>query len=378
MQIVLDRILWFSGVYLFEIVLAGAFGAFSNMKPRKKQLYLILALGALSFLTMFRGSEVGNDTAEYIVFFENVQRMTLAKALETSRFESGFVIYVWLLTKISSSPQILFIVTGAGIYCSLGRWLNKWSKAPGLFVCLFVSTLAFDSWLSLVRQTIALAILLFAYDSIVERKPIRFLITTIIATQFHNAAFAFLLAYPVVNWIGEKKENKLMGSFELLAVTVTGCVALMFNKILSIAISIFPVYSYYLNGAYTDGTPRLAVTLKILVYGLMLFIPRLVVGRKGLRKRLEQKERALYRLSVMNLALLFVANFATLMARVSGVFTIYAICDYVEYINTLKLKNNKSILIVLSLVLFGLYGLTITLLRTPKWQTTYPFSFCWQ
>lgn len=366
----------FLGLVYYEVMLALITGAFQKMKSQKKLWYLVLAVLPLALMTMFRAGSIGNDTQGYIDYFDSIKSLSLSQALDNTRFEKGYILLNYILSRISKNSQILLIVSGAFSYFSLSRWIYKWSAAPGLILCLAVEMLYIDSWMNIVRQAIAFFILLFAFDDLVERKFWRFLVITVLAAQFHNAAYAFLLAWPVAHLLRPIKRNSIAAEkrFQKL-ILVSGIVAFFFiSPLLNQLINLFPVYSYYAAGEYMNGEARLAVILKIVVYSLMIYIPGFLGKKKA--ENMQTSQIAIHRFAVLNIAIMLLANRATVFMRVTNIFSFYALPDYIESVNGIEYRANRKILIVFTLIAFAVYGLVITLLKTPEWQTTYPFEWC--
>lgn len=142
---------------------------------------------------------------------------------------------------------------------------------------------------------------------------------------------------------------------------------------INLLLKIFPKYQYYVSGAYMDGQARLAIILKIIVYALMLLAPRWIKNRKWEAGQ-NIVELSLYRMAFVNIVILVAANQATILTRFSGVFSLYAIADFSEQVARLQYRKNREIVTILALVLFAVYGVIITIYRTPEWQTTYPFN----
>ena len=327
-------------------------------------------------MTMFHSENIGNDTRAYTDLFEDVKEMTLKMALSNGRFEKGYMLFTYVLTRLFSSRQCVLIAEGAIVYLSLSRWLNKWCKAPGLFVCLIVEMLEIDGWMSAARQSLAVAVLLFAYDALVEKKLLRFFILVILAAQFHAVAYVFLLAWPMLWWVDEYRRNSLEKKWQfekLMAVCVVG-IALLTWPMINLLLKIFPKYQYYMSGVYMDGQARLAIILKIIVYALMLLAPRWIKNQnRGTRQSVV--ELSLYRMALINIVILVAANQATILTRFSGIFSVYAVAEFSEQASKLKRGKNRKIVTVAALILFALYGVIITIYRTPEWQTTYPFEW---
>lgn len=366
----------FLGLVAYEILMAFFMGAFHPMENAKKKRYLFLALFPLVAMTMFHSENIGNDTRAYTDLFEDVKEMTLKMALSNGRFEKGYMLFTYVLTRLFSSRQCVLIAEGAIVYLSLSRWLNKWCKAPGLFVCLIVEMLEIDGWMSAARQSLAVAVLLFAYDALVEKKLLRFFILVILAAQFHAVAYVFLLAWPMLWWVDEYRRNSLEKKWQfekLMAVCVVG-IALLTWPMINLLLKIFPKYQYYMSGVYMDGQARLAIILKIIVYALMLLAPRWIKNQnRGTRQSVV--ELSLYRMALINIVISVAANQATILTRFSGIFSVYAVAEFSEQASKLKRGKNRKIVTVAALILFALYGVIITIYRTPEWQTTYPFEW---
>ena len=366
----------FLGLVAYEILMAFFMGAFHPMENAKKKRYLFLALFPLVAMTMFHSENIGNDTRAYTDLFEDVKEMTLKMALSNGRFEKGYMLFTYVLTRLFSSRQCVLIAEGAIVYLSLSRWLNKWCKAPGLFVCLIVEMLEIDGWMSAARQSLAVAVLLFAYDALVEKKLLRFFILVILAAQFHAVAYVFLLAWPMLWWVDEYRRNSLEKKWQfekLMAVCVVG-IALLTWPMINLLLKIFPKYQYYMSGVYMDGQARLAIILKIIVYALMLLAPRWIKNQnRGTRQSVV--ELSLYRMALINIVILVAANQATILTRFSGIFSVYAVAEFSEQASKLKRGKNRKTVTVAALILFALYGVIITIYRTPEWQTTYPFEW---
>lgn len=366
----------FLGLVAYEILMAFFMGAFHPMENAKKKRYLFLALFPLVAMTMFHSENIGNDTRAYTDLFEDVKEMTLKMALSNGRFEKGYMLFTYVLTRLFSSRQCVLIAEGAIVYLSLSRWLNKWCKAPGLFVCLIVEMLEIDGWMSAARQSLAVAVLLFAYDALVEKKLLRFFILVILAAQFHAVAYVFLLAWPMLWWVDEYRKNSLEKKWQfekLMAVCVVG-IALLTWPMINLLLKIFPKYQYYMSGVYMDGQARLAIVLKIIVYALMLMVPRWIKNQKWEAGQ-SVVELSLYRMALVNIVILIAANQATILTRFSGIFSVYAVAEFSEQASKLKRGKNRKIVTVAALILFALYGVIITIYRTPEWQTTYPFEW---
>lgn len=361
---------------LYECVLASFFKAFRRMKRKKKAIYLALALMPLALMTMFHGASVGNDTGGYIQYYTSMNHISISKALENTRFEKGYIVLNWFLNQISDEPQTLFVWVGVFLYCSLGRWINKWIDAPGLYICLLVEMLTIDHWMSAQRETIAIAILLFAFDFLAERKFVAFVAVVLIAMQFHTLSLALLPAYPAVYFMKDEESQGFFArhSFEIIVTAFSVLLSICFSWILSVLLKEFPKYAYYIGGTsgYMDGKPRVAVILKLVVYAIMIVAPRTI---KSHALHQDNLSRALYRLALINIVFLIIALRATIFMRFVGLFSLFAVLDFTNNIARFKCFNRRVATLII-IVCFAVYACIITIARTPEWQTTYPFQWC--
>lgn len=353
--------------------------AFLPLSKRKKIIYLILALGTLAMMTMFRGPTVGNDTQGYISYFNAIARAdSFWECVDAYALEPGYIIWNWCISRVWQEPQSLFIITGFFVYFSIGRFLYKWVLSPGIVVYLIVTMHFFDGYLSTMRQTIALAILLFSYDSVINKKPLHFVFLNLVAVQFHFSAILYIIMYPVVNL--EFATLKRYSSSILTALVVGSVIffTLFFDRIFAIVLSLFPKYQYYLGGATVDGETRIATILNIVVYSLMIIVPLLFKKNSISRNQTNEYRHsdAFHSIAILNLAVLFITINAVILTRFSGLFSVFSICDY-SYALTRMNKRDYAILVILTMLLFYVYGLVIALLRTPEWYSTYPYSFFW-
>ena len=211
---------------------------------------------------------------------------------------------------------------------------------------------------------------------LIEKKLLRFVVLVILAAQFHAVAYVFLLTWPMLWWFEEHRVNSLKKKWKferLMAVCAVGIVLLMWPMI-NFLLRMFPKYQYYVAGAYMDGQARLAIVLKIIVYALMLMVPRWIKNQKWEAGQ-SVVELSLYRMALVNIVILIAANQATILTRFSGIFSVYAVAEFSEQASKLKRGKNRKIVTVAALILFALYGVIITIYRTPEWQTTYPFEW---
>ena len=336
------------------------------METSKKKAYLIIVLGIFASMSMFRAPEVGNDTKNYIALYNRIANSDIISYISNSDIEPGYLLYDWIIAKAFHDYQYIFIVSSIFIYYSYYIFINKWVSAPGIFVCLFIGMNSFDFNLSTQRQAISIALLLFAFDYCYKRKLFPFLLITGLAVSFHFSSIIYLFIYPL---LGVKEYTKKATAYIFIG---SGVVVVAFDKVLELALRLFPKYHYYDGGALFDGKARLALILQLVVKLLIIVISDMLLSHE---QKKEKNDIAMKVLSFIGISITVVSMQATALARFSNTFGIYPLSRYSNSVGYAKSKDRR-IVILASLILFYAYGLVIVLLKTPEWFTTYPFHWC--
>ena len=169
-------------------------------KNTLKKWLTFLAVLPMFLLFVLRFKRVGGDTIGYIEFFEkSVRDYSLFDLITTNLFEveKGYKAYVKLLSYITDSYTVYFLITGIITFGTLYRFSLKYTKNPFVFFFLFISLGTYSFFITGLRQSLAITICLWAVDFIKDRKPIKFILAVILASLFHKSAVIFFVAYPL-------------------------------------------------------------------------------------------------------------------------------------------------------------------------------------
>lgn len=367
-----DAALHFTILYSALVAFSFFCGAFKQMPSERKKRYLFVVFLALGIIMAFRSITVGNDTDSYVSMFRRALAYSNPiDAINASSSEAGYVLYSWILGQIYPNARILFVVTATIVCWSLGAFIYKNCEIPGLFCCLVVGLLMFDFFLSIIRQALAMAFLLFAFNAMMEKKVVKYYLLVIIAILFHNAVIVFLLLYPVY-WFVENQGKLKYGFIGIMAFLVF-VFSYYFNAFVRLAIRLMPKYQYYLNAITLNGQPRLAVILNIAVYTLLFAAPRFIRGRREPQSRMESLATFF---AGTNILFLFASVRAPLLTRIAQSMAPFCVLQFTNNVHKLSI-NNRKILTALTCIAFYAYGLIVVVLRTPEWQTTYPIDLSW-
>lgn len=185
-------------VYNYLSIITFAFLGNSTNSKILKRFFELLIIFQLSFICGFRGYSVGWDTQNYANHFFRASILSFNEAILVWNEEVGYSLLQYLIAIISNSPTLLFYVIGLFYSISVTRFITRYSKSWALSYALFIALGLYTFSMTALRQTVAIGFILFAYDSLWDRKLYKFLLLTIIASTFHFSALVFLPAYYLV------------------------------------------------------------------------------------------------------------------------------------------------------------------------------------
>ncbi|MEG1616666.1 MAG: EpsG family protein [Bacteroidales bacterium] len=170
----------------------------ANQQSKNVGRYIIALF--LFILIGCRDNMVGPDTESYIDYFLQLSQCSLMNLKNDSIFikEPLFALYTWCLCFVSSEYWFYLLVSSIFPVVAIYRTLKIYNKS-GVdnfisILTLFVLGIA-SFFMSGMRQTMAMSIVLYAYPTFCNRENIKFIIFVVIASLFHNSAILFLLCY---------------------------------------------------------------------------------------------------------------------------------------------------------------------------------------
>lgn len=196
-----------------------------------KLLFLLLA-----FLAMFRASSVGNDTPQFTNAFSLISNSTYFDVFSL-RYEKGFIILCQKLGYLTTDSQILIAVvslfiTGVFAYTILNKSLSVfWGT-------LYFISFMFIPSMNLMRQFIAIGILLIAFPNLYSENKWRLLLYPFFvwcAAQFHSSAYlpGFLMLLFSFKRINDVKRGVLHYAIIIVSLFISNAIicSLLANKI---------------------------------------------------------------------------------------------------------------------------------------------------
>lgn len=337
-----------------------------NREKHEKVGYWLCVITLMS-LSAFRAETIGNDTLEYLrIFQETAQYGTME-----TRYEIGYIYLNYIVSFISSNPQSILVVTSVFVFFSFGRFIWKYSNAPWLSLFLFFTYGFFTFSVTAVRQSMALALLLFSYDYILQGKKMKFALIVLIATTFHTTAVFFIFGYLC------RMFRPTMKTIILFFGIGIAC-SYLFSTLLEFAFGLFTIYEHYDKGIYFGDT-RFASILYVIISSLILFFSYYILVKKSVIKQLSDWQ--LKSNNYMVILVLFAVAFyiislkLNILDRIAIYYNVFSIILLPNAISKLY-KEPRMIVSSLIILLFFSYSAVIMTLR-PEWGAIFPYSFCW-
>lgn len=226
-----------------------------------------------------RNVAVGADTYAYLLKFEAIKHTswddifyTFNKFYETGvGKDPGYLIFMKLCSLLVSNYQLYLIIIASLFFCALGYMLRMFcTSIYDVFIGAILYEVLFYGFFSItgIRQTIAVAILLFGIGFIKNGKLIPFIIICLLAAMIHKSALIFIPFYFIAHY---KQPIKLLGIIIL-------CLPLIFTATRPFAqfltsFSFSESYASYANSEYETAGAQMFLIFMLAV-SLMVFFCR--------------------------------------------------------------------------------------------------------
>ena len=212
-------------VLLFVIIVLGGI-----VKPRKslyaRKAYMIITFGLLIALSGFRSPEVGRDVAgHYAQNYELISNMKWGELLPFSiagGYEIGYCYFNKLIGSLTQGNiQWFLFITSFFIYGVLGLFIYKKSPNVIFSVLLLLFTCQYYMYMNILRQAMAVSIIILGYLIADECKRkitaiIIFSLFILLAMTFHTSAIFCFIMLTFYYLKFDKKMYKICLCFSIL------------------------------------------------------------------------------------------------------------------------------------------------------------------
>ncbi len=326
----------------------------------RQTLFLFMCIPTI-FVAAVR-YDVGVDYFNiYWRFYESVEAGRTTIIGSNVSMDVGLRALNAFLLRLSDSPITFFIFSSILIYFSIFRYVKKQQERIMLSVmCFLLSGIYFTS-LNIVRQFIAIAIVLWGWKFLKERKMLPYIGCCIFASLFHLSSLIMVVFY-FLQYINITKKS--FGKILVAAICATPIIKVVFEFIV-----VNTRYSYYLNNKLYVVDYDLAGT----VYAILL-----TAFAFWRYKECEKKTGFdfLFKMLLCYDVVICMSYFIPLCNRISIYFKLFIFLDMLPMLITSFAARRKKVL--LTLMCFAFMGATTFYLYYINGNSgVFPYTTIW-
>lgn len=318
-------------------------------------------------MAAFRGLDITNDTNAY---FRTYQKIALIGFAGESRMEIGYVALNVLISKLFSDIDIgfhvLLFVSSAIAYAGLERWIEQNAESYGVCILAFYF-LVNANYMSAVRQSMAIGIVLWSLPILNEQKYFRYVAIVLIACLFHTSAVVALL-FAV---FAHRKYTKT----SCYVLVISAFIATMTNAVGMVIRMVSPQTPYLVDevGNLTNVIVTLLLYLSLLM--LQVFASDTFLQKSEDNETLMRNDFFIYCI-VITICFIVMSLRSPALSR----FNMYFLLAGLPYISNVmeRINNRKAALLIKLVFLLAVWTWSITILKLrPEWQHIWPYHFWW-
>ena len=319
---------------------------------RTRRYYIIFCCVLLILQSGLRNVAVGTDTYAYKLAFDAIGKQSWSDILDEfyrvyvlgQGKDAGYYLFVKIFHVFSDNYQVYLITIAALFFTSLGRfiYLNT-NNLRGIFVAMCVYQVFFYGFFSItgIRQTIATAFVLFAYDFVIKRHLVFFLLLCFMAALIHKSALLFIPFYFLSNF---KHPVKALSIILILLPVIFVLIRPITQFLTSFSFS--ESYASYANSTYeTQGAQMFLVYMLVITIGVLYF-------RRKFRQADENTYRALngFCLALFFTPLTWVDPSLMRVVMYYSIFTLFLLGNVVDCFNSAYSKSSNNMVILILIV----------------------------
>lgn len=383
---------------IIYFVLAGfiplyGFLTHANRNNFRKKQFVFVVFGIMTLISALRASTIGIDLdlhyAKNYELISSVNWGDIPIFATLKQYEVGYCYFTKLLTYISTDVQFYIIFTSVVIYGVHGYFFYKKSEDVILSSSLFMFFCLFYMYMNIVRQAIAVSILLMAYLIFSESKKkvhnyVVFVLLVILASVFHSSAI-LCLVYLLFDKLKFTKIHMLLG------IVVTALLYVGYSFVYNFVLSILggnDKYSSYLDSEeFGVGYMNLQsiyyviITLGAFLLGYYILVWKDKTSHKLFAKqeyKVKSNESFMLYMSFIAFACRLLIFKMSIITRFTFYFIPFVLILYPYAISKFKRRSNR---IILNLTVYGvclIYFVWVTLSNADTLYGVVPYEFFWK
>ncbi len=336
-------------------------------KEDKRKIFLVANFLQLSLLLGLRSENVGVDTKSYLHWMMYIERGY------RGIFEIGDLYLIKAILAVFGDYQAVFLVY-AGLTVGITLYaIYHLSDDPYLSTLLYTSTLFYSAAFNIMRQCLALAIVLLAYKELKYEKRIKALLLALLASCFHISAF-FVMIVICIFAISNHfiiKNDRIHRFLMIIVPSVFGVLCYVYSMNILGLIAYATKYGHYIYNALRGSSYGGHTSFWNPIFFLCLFVFSAYI----LRDKGEEFERKSVKIFMVGVFIYIMAIRFGLLHRIA----MYFVCCMIWLLPNLKkyfMRRDWRILYQFTLV-----GISVTynlLMIFMNFNGIVPYSFYWE
>ena len=258
----------------------------------------------------------------------------------SSIFEFGFIKLIDGIQIFTRDPHWLFVMCAVifSIFTALAIYEQSCDYAISFAIIVIAGY--YFAYLNLMRNYVALAIVLYALKYIEKREPIKYILWTLLATTIHTSVIVYLPLY----YIYSIKINRWL----VLGIVVVAGLALPIIDTVARYVVGFTDYGWYYNLSNSNVVPQITY----LIISLTILAIQIIAYRR-------MKDNMLYQFHLkieMVITIIGISSFTVPMIRRFILIPIFSQILVIPYIK--KYRINRHIKSIFLLTLYAVLILT--------------------
>ncbi len=321
--------------------------SFHKKNPRNHKIYCVGITVLLCLLMGFRSESLGMNDVQYIYMpmFQRISNMRFSDVLEIYPFYRGNLLAVLtkLFTYVCKDKYLWLICVSIPSVIAIGKLVYNESEYPAMSFFMLFGTHIYLVNMYLIRHSLAMAFLIFAFSYIKKEKFVRFAIMVLVAAMFHSTAIVFIIAYFVA---------KFRFDWKTFVLTIVGAfLVIRWNS------SVFKLVFKYINNEYYSKYSSALGSKQLTYFYVFLLILLLVICCRWFSDN-KQVDSVYFNISC--LAVIFMSLTAVVadfyrMGMFFGVFNIILLPNSIKKIKDMKIRMIVSAALI---VFFGYFAIS--------------------
>lgn len=315
-------------------------------------LTLFIILISVSAIRVNTGSDYYNY---YQMYNNSTKYYSSIVDIVKSGFQKGYIVLSYIVKTLFDNEYTIFLICAIIINVIVYYVIVKYSPYPILSSSIYLFMGYFLMSLNILKQSIAMSIMLLAFFYFVRKKYTLFCLLSILATYFHITALVFVIIILLASWIKLKVSLSLLYISVLISALLVPIASMLFNIVASIPI--FSKYSIYLENDININDFRFILNVLFFVTVHVLILHWIIKQVQFNNVELSKSENLIIKIMIIGLMISILSLRIFYVNRIAYYcfqFLIVLVPIMVSKISSLESRKYTRKKIHLFLVVYGL------------------------